>query len=343
MNHNNVTECADKCGLTLNAKNMNDILKYKNVSSIDIDVLKSILGPKKYEKYGLSFLGELKTLSVSVQKKKIETEKSDAEKYIETERNDAEKAVETERSENKVERNEDKVEQSDAEKTFEAFNNSTNLNGMAMIPSILTDTEKQKDTERSFSIDQNLMDKMIMMAPELKNPIKNIEDIEDTFGFQAYKNKILNADTTNNIIASKDTIIVEYQQLISEKDKIIVEKDRIISEKEGIIRCNQETIQKLIKSHENIIPFKTTVTASNDVESVIGSVSDDPKSFIFIEKHTDELVKVTGKTYDHRHIIKQIDNCSWTKEITGWTIPVDKVETLKTLFTENGISFIHKE
>jgi hypothetical protein len=171
----------------------------------------------------------------------------------------------------------------------------------------------------------------------VKDILKELEDIEKNFeknfDYEGYKRRISNTTA--------------LEKAIEEKDKLILEKDKLIQEKDTIIKCQLETIQKLIKSHENLWPHKfDTQNIQTNGSNLNGSTqsnlqvsqSQTQTGEIIVERHTDEYIKVYGKTYPYKELIKQAGG-SFVKdgEVPLWIVPNYKLDSLKKIFEDSNV------
>jgi hypothetical protein len=320
-----LSNAAAKCGISLSPTNVNELLKYKNnTSAITPEILKKILGPKKIEKIEKSGHSFIDIITIVTPGKKKEEPTTAVSTTVST---TASTTASTTESEASIVSEHNVVPESASASTAEVLE-----------PETPTDSEPVMESGPATIIDSQKI-------------ISTLQSSIDEKVIELYKDKLLNT-TTNNVIAmkdeliaAKDTLIMQKDNLLMQKDNLLMNKDNIIidlenkiKEKEKIIECQLETIQRLIKSHENINPFRPAAIEEQHTVDEVAS--------IFIEKYTEDYAKVYGKTFGQKDLIKEVGGV-WSTSIPdvkdgkGWVIPASRIDELKEIFTKNKIVFRH--
>lgn len=177
---------------------------------------------------------------------------------------------------------------------------------------------------------ESIMEKIIELKPTTIDALKTINKIGPK-KIEKYGSLIIETVQKNIEPAREPLSDVKPQEPVqidprdNQIKKLLELTDKLTKQNE----CHIEIIQKLIRQIYNLsglIPKEVEIVP----EKVKG---------IRIEKFTETLIKIYGNTYDSRHLIKQIENCTWIQDDKMWTIPTDKLDSIKELFNTNNIVY----
>lgn len=130
---------------------------------------------------------------------------------------------------------------------------------------------------------------------------------------------------------------------VIDKDKIISDLHEIIKEQQCQIKCNNELIQKLISTidTQNRKDVKNVDNSFRSAE-ILEKEPERSPDLVYLEKHNDNFLKITGKTYPIRNIIKETLGSIWLQDLKCWILPINSKETLKSSLNTSNISFVDK-
>jgi hypothetical protein len=257
------------------------------------------------------------------------------------------------------------------------------LNSNATNKALLTSTIGEKKIQKS----PEFLDMFISMIKDHTNESnKNeIESISTQVNNYIKDLDDITTGVTNNTITNNETNIQEYLDMLQKKDRIIQCKDEIINiketslldkdklytdvlkekedhiktlydtirEREKTIECHLEVIQKLIRSHENIVAhdFQPGPGPASSSGPQMAAASRQPTSVrdseakpatditLSIENHNETFAKILGKTYGYKDVIKQASGAAWSSDHKVWTVPLTSVDELVALFEASKIKY----
>lgn len=98
----------------------------------------------------------------------------------------------------------------------------------------------------------------------------------------------------------------------------------------------EEKLQGLIEINDRLV--HENIRKSTGTTTTVATPSAPKTQEILIEKHNEDTIRVSGKTYPHRSLLREA-NGEWDKVAMCWVIQNEHKDTLIGLFQSNNVEF----
>jgi len=213
-------------------------------------------------------------------------------------------------------------------------------------------TDSKKDSKKVLKEDSNKEVKEVKKRVKKKTPKEELDLLlgkEEPILIEVDPLKLVNdifENETLNNVPIKELIIYVIKELSSIKTELSSIKKDIgenIIMKERNINEQIDVIQKLI--HEKITPERAESTKkwmpSQNFAKPTSNSKFDPKKHMIIKEYKEDLIKVYGKTFDNRNVLKQIPGALFNEDDDkGWVMSRSKLNELEILLQNNSIDYV---
>ncbi len=196
---------------------------------------------------------------------------------------------------------------------------------------------------------------------EVKNveevEVKNVEEVKEDIKIEIKEKKEVKKRSKKIPIVSDTLVQIEDSENLKQDSNLsdsmtqtleLLKISMIKIEKEIKILNDQnsghiEIIQKLINSQITSTPSQSTLdwVQPVQVQTQTQTGSNSKKTQLIIKKINDEELKISGKTFDCKDLIKSVvGGAKFSTEDKSWIISIGSLSDIERIFNENNISFI---